>query len=151
MSTIGAFFFAPAASAGPRRLQLVTLLRAHCYYHYCDQTKAGKNLCKNADVEICKVAGRRYSAIDTSIYNRGEKKHIRHREIESKYVHLHVFFFLLPLHEYETNDVKTKGYFEWRHCQEEVSDDVPPKKYILHVCVFNVTLSAPLRLCDLCT
>lgn len=26
-----------------------------------------KNLCKNADVEICKVAGRRCSAIDTSI------------------------------------------------------------------------------------
>lgn len=62
-----------------------------------------------------------------------------------------MFFSLLPLHEYETNDVKTKRYFEWRHCQEEVSDDVPPKKYILHVCVFNVTLSAPLHLCDLCT
>lgn len=59
----------PAASAGPCRLQLVALLSAHCYYHYCDQTKAGQNVltCKNADVEICRVAGRRYIAIDTSI------------------------------------------------------------------------------------
>lgn len=62
-------FCFPAASAGPRRMQLVALLRAHCYYRYCDQTKAGKKALKhrNADVEISPVAGRRYSARDTSI------------------------------------------------------------------------------------
>lgn len=69
-------FCFPAASDGPRRMQLVALLRAQRYYHYYDQTKAGRNAVKhrNADVEICPVAGRRYSARKRHIYIKQREK-----------------------------------------------------------------------------